>query len=151
MTDSKKIDDGGPDLSALIDKLRNALGPVREIDALIHIAAYPDCGARMEFSPPRYVRFEDVWMKNRADHLNHANNVADWWKVPSYTASVDAAMSLARHILPGMEHELTDLYGVARVTLHHDAGPFYGSSEINSLPIAICLAALSALQSRGEA
>lgn len=138
------------DLTSLIEKLRNAHGPIREIDALIRITAYPDCGARMEFNPPRYVRFEDVWLKNRADHINHANNIADWWKVPAYTASVDAAMLLARHVLPGVEIELTDLYGVARSTLHHEEGQYYGTSEINSLPIAICLATLRALQQKGS-
>ena len=138
------------DLSSLIERLGSIHGPVREIDALLHIAAYPDFGARMEFNPPRYVRFEDVWLKNRADHLNHANNVSDWWKVPAYTVSIDAAMSLARHVLPGCEHEFTDLYGVARSTLHHEDGQFYGTSEINSLPIAICLATLRALQQKGS-
>lgn len=81
--------------------------------------------------------------------------LGDWWIGHSfigrhpdrYTASIDAAVALAERALPGVELELTNLYNVARATLHHETGPFYGSSAINSLPIAICLAVLRALPS----
>lgn len=68
--------------------------------------------------------------------------------VPRYTASIDAALTLVPY---GMrdEIEITTLYQVARVgiNLNHgpDDGPHYGSNECNSIPLAICAAALRAL------
>lgn len=135
-------------LTALIERLEKADGPDREIDALIQISIFPEYGAKMDLSPSRFVMFKDVWEKNRADHINHANNVSDWWKVPNYTASIDAAVSLAESAISGVELEITNLYSAARVTLYLENGTFYGSSEINSIPLSLCLATLRALSAQ---
>jgi len=66
---------------------------------------------------------------------------------PAYTASIDAAMSLIPEEMRD-EIEITTLYRAARVTINMnhgtDGGPFYGSNECNSIPLAICAAALKA-------
>ncbi len=79
------------ELEALAKRCEAASGADRELDALIHLALFPDFGAKHDSS---WVRFEDVWKRNRAEHINHANNVADWWHVPRVTSSLDAAMTL---------------------------------------------------------
>lgn len=51
------------------------------------------------------------------------------------------------------EIEITTLYRVARVTINMnhgpDGSPFYGSNECNSIPLAICAAALRAKAGEG--
>lgn len=64
----------------------------------------------------------------------------------NYTASLDAAVALCGRVLPGAELEMTNLYNVARVTIHHEDGQFYGSDACNRLPIALCIAILKAKQ-----
>ncbi|MBP2232470.1 hypothetical protein J2847_005799 [Azospirillum agricola] len=84
-------------MGILKDRVKALTAPDREVDALIQIELNPEFGARYDrLTGPQaeFVLFSDVWRRNRADHINHANNVADWWKVPLYTASVDAAMTL---------------------------------------------------------
>lgn len=90
-----------PTFRDLLTRVEAATGPDRELDAEIQIALIPDYGARFERSPAEFVRFKDVWRTNRAEHLSHANNVADWWQCPKYTASIDAAVALIWHALPG--------------------------------------------------
>lgn len=69
-------------------------------------------------------------------------------KCPHYTTSLDAALALAELVLPGQEYEISTLYGVARVTLNlnhgDDGGPYYGSHECGSVPLALCAAILRA-------
>lgn len=64
-----------------------------------------------------------------------------------YTVSIDAALSLVPDDMRD-EIEIVTLHQVARVVinLNHgpDDGPYYGSSEVNSIPLAICAAALKA-------
>lgn len=110
------------DLIARVEKLT---GPDREVDLFIH----------MDLCPSEY---EGKWSWD------------DDTRPPHLTASIDAAVALVERVLPGAEMELTNLYNIARATLHHEAGPFYGSSAINSLPIAICLAVLRALQGKAD-
>jgi hypothetical protein len=70
------------------------------------------------------------------------------WKGPTQvTQSIDAALALVPEDMRD-EIEITTLYQVARVTInmnHGDDGcPFYGSNKCNSIPLAICSAALKA-------
>lgn len=66
---------------------------------------------------------------------------------PAYTASIDAALTLVSEEMRD-EIEITTLYQVARVgiNLNHgpDDGPFYGSNDSNSIPLALCAASLRA-------
>lgn len=124
-------------IEELIKKVEALTVPYREIDADIYIA----------FNIPM----------ERVGRLDRLGGCVGWWPkdapyesavdVPRYTTSLDAATELAERVLPGVELELTNLYNVARATLHHETGQFYGSSESNSLPVAICLAVLSAIPS----
>lgn len=66
---------------------------------------------------------------------------------PHYTTSIDAALSLVPEEMRD-EIEISTLYRVARVgiNLNHteDDGLYYGKNEANSIPLAICAAALRA-------
>jgi hypothetical protein len=68
-------------------------------------------------------------------------------EAPAYTTSIDAAMTLVPEEMRD-EIEIVTLYRVARVTINMnhtpDSGPFYGSNEANSIPLALCAAALRA-------
>ena len=73
-------------------------------------------------------------------------------RLPSYTTSIDAALTLVPEHMRD-EIEITTLYQVARVgiNLNHgpDDGPYYASNESNSIPLALCAAALKAREGRG--
>ncbi|TAA49054.1 hypothetical protein [Shinella sp. JR1-6] len=131
------------DLSSLISRVEKATGPDRELDAMVWLEMTP--GATRKFTK---VKSEtDLWPPYTIDETRAADGRLII--VPAYTSSIDAAVALAERVLPGVELEITNLYGVARVTLHHETGQFYGSSAINSLPMALVLATLRALQSKG--
>ncbi|WP_267550301.1 hypothetical protein [Rhizobium rhizogenes] len=106
-------------LEELIAALEKATGPNYELERLItEVSGYPNTNRTADGHIPPNSRF------------------------PNFTASVDAALAL----IGDDEFELTNLYGVARVTVHNqgDFGPSYGSHDGGSLPIAICIAALRA-------
>lgn len=143
-------------LSEIIEALEKAIGPDRWLDAKI------DAALRIGSEKMQRERngFEwawknfPVWAHHKqargmcgVQHLN--GDLGLIWESMAFTASIDATLTLA----PGAEIELTNLYDVARATIHtgSDYGPFYGSHECNSLPIALCIASLKALQARGDA
>lgn len=145
------------DLTALIERLENADGPSRELDARIHAAVFPKTrfmtygGDTRTKAPATY---DDIGNFD-FDKWAEVGDTVDWDALAHmfgaserYSASIDSAVALAERVLPGVELEITNLYNVARVTLHHETGPFYGSSEINSIPIAICLSVLRALSAQ---
>ena len=167
------------DLSGVIERLEKATVPDREIDAeiMFDVFATPVGKHKEDGGPIGYIRLDDQPSWNLG--LRFPGKDREWFaatrkqikgetiiierdgahvlmnslRIPELTGSVDAAIALAERVLPGCELEVTNLYSVARATLYHESGQFYGSSEINSLPIAICIAAVKAraLQSKGEA
>ncbi len=120
----------------LADRIEQAEGPSRELDAEIALLVGAPCGRRSGWS--------------------NADN-GDYYVIdecaPAYTASIDAALTL---VPEGMrdEIEITTLYQVARVAinLNHgpDDGPYYGSNARNSIPLAICAAALRTGENNGR-
>ncbi|SCB30737.1 hypothetical protein [Rhizobium lusitanum] len=132
-------------LEELIAALEKATGPDRWLDAKI------DAALRVGTVKMRSGGFEWAWANfpTWGHHkqargmcgVQHTNGDLGliWGSLP-FTDSIDAAVSL----IGGDEFEMTNLYGVARVTVYNqgDFGPSYGSSECGSLPLAICIAAL---------
>lgn len=110
------------DLNELAARCESATGPDRELDAAILQSAY-------------------VLRRGQRGDLG-----------PHYTASIDAAMTLV-HADMRDEIEITTLYRVARVTINMNHGadgyPFYGENACNSIPLAICAAALKARAHQG--
>lgn len=141
-----------PILRDLLVRVDAATGPDRELDAKIQIALIPDYGARVELSPAKFVRFEDVWRRNRAQHLNHANNVADWWKCPKYSASIDAVVALIEMAMTGQRVAIGLLIFPHRCQgdIHVDDANYYGSSPVAAPSLALLLALLKALIAREE-
>ncbi len=105
------------EMLALAKRCEAATGPDRTLDAYIEMA------------------------------VRHVAGSLYRYKSPKYTGSIDDALTLVPAGM-GDEIEITTLYLVARVgvNLNHgnDGSPFYGSSEVNSIPLALCAAALRA-------
>lgn len=133
MTDRKKIDDGGPDLSSLIERLEKAEGPNRVLDATIcwALGHEPWAGEKEETLP--------FFMEgSKIDKLT-----------PAYTASIDAAVSLAERVLPGHQVNVTKFTStIARASIGNG---WLAASNHKTPALALVLSTLRALQSRGEA
>lgn len=69
---------------------------------------------------------------------------------PSVTHSIDASIALVERMLPGAELEMTNLYGVARVTLHDVEYSFHGEDLCNRLQTALLIALFRALEAKEE-
>lgn len=154
MTDSKKIDDGGPDLSALIEKLEKAEGPDRELDCQIAFATghfdtklgYGLEGSWIERGSKRDDEWVDVHVRNKGTLIYSE-------RYPTYTSSIDSAVSLAERVLPSLSKIQPETY-VGGEYHHCEIETEEGDFEAHNCPnvaMAICLATLRALQSRGEA
>jgi hypothetical protein len=120
-------------LDVLAARVEAADGPDRKLDLLIAKAAgHVRQQAEYDYALSEY---ETAW----AGGLGQ--------RVPEYTASLDAAMTLIPDDMRD-EIEITTLYQVARVTINMnhgpDGSPFYGSNKCNSIPLALCAAALRA-------
>ncbi len=120
-------------LETLASRVEALGGADREVDRDITIAIFP------------WVVLRENGDLVRADGLPWAGVRI---RVLDYTASIDAAMTLVPEDMRD-EIEITTLYCVARVTINMnhgpDGSPFYGSNESNSIPLAICAAALRAI------
>lgn len=141
-------------ISEIIEALENAEGPSRwldaKIDAVLRVGTIKMRQGGYEWAWDNF----PIWAHHKEARgmcgVQHGNGgLGLIWDSMEFTASIDAAFSL----LPGEEIELTNLYGVARATVHNgsDYGPFYGSHVCNSLPIALCIAALKAIQAKAGA
>jgi len=137
----------------IIDRLGKATGPDRWLDARI------DAALRIGTEKMRGTGYEWAWNNFPVwrHHLSAAGmcgvlhdngDLGLIWDSEKFTASIDAAIALVERTLPWCEVDMTNLYGVARVTLHHEDSPFYGSDECNNFPIAILLALFQALEAQ---
>lgn len=127
------------DLQGLIERLEKAEGPDRELDNSLTLAAFPE--GRIVLAPDQ-----------RYDYIMGSSGGGP---VSPLTASIDAAVAFAERVLPGC------WYQIAKGKLR-DAEPLFGalilfgSDEVlgagehpTSLPIAILIATLRALQAQG--
>lgn len=121
----------------LIEKLEAAEGPSQELDREIWLRAVASKDQIKMVAIGRK-HFGDAEANDRIDIMSDSR---------SYTASIDTALTLVPEEMRD-EISITTLHCVARVAinLNHapDDGPYYGSSEYNSIPIALCIAALRA-------
>src|ERR1700761_1836118 len=120
-------------LLELAKQCEAATGPDRGLDGRIFIAITPGVA--------------------EAGRIDQNDGVVGWWpkdapyqaarEVPRYTGSLDAALNL---VPEGMESELTNLYGVARVAvgLNYNNGPTHGEHVGGDLCLALAAAALRA-------
>lgn len=125
-------------ITAIKKALEKATGPDRRIDRDIaeHIV-----GTKYRSTQRGREWFDD----------SHGG-VETWSRHPiPYTASIDAAIALMEKILPGSEIEMTNLYGVARVTIHDVENSFHGSDPCNRINTALLIALFSALEARAYA
>jgi len=123
-------------LTSLIERIEAATEPDRELDCAIFCATaespfqnyYPDCVLASQGGFAARIEVAEI---------------------PYFTSSIDTALTL----LPlGYEYDLTNMYGVARVSvgLNCEPGPFYGANECGSMPLALLAAILRARQTEGR-
>lgn len=126
----------------IITRLEAASGPDRELDADIWLNTTE--GATRVSTPVR--SSTDAWPPYIIDETRDASGRLII--VPSYTASLDASIALVERKLPGAELEMTNLYGVARVTLFDVDNSFHGEDHCNRLQTALLIALFKALQAQ---
>lgn len=164
------------DLALLIERLAKLAGPCRETDLAVHLAVYPGGYiARLMKYPRGLVAAEgthwDIWQggavvyETRDEHGRCYSNGG--YPLPNYTASIDAALSLApeglapvialtgvwaRHMpnsgkpiweaaFPDRGTEDFEEYTIGEI------GDFEASGTAATPAIALCIAALKARQS----
>ncbi len=121
------------DLTSLIEKLEKAEGPSRELDGDIHNTVL---GTAYVFAPHSVTGFLTSATNNGCPI------------VAGYTSSIDAAVSLAGRVLPGHQVNVTRFTStVARASIGNG---WIAASTHRTPALAICLATLRAIQSKGE-
>lgn len=139
------------DLSGIIERLEKATGPSRYDDCHLWVVAKGG-DARMVVCDSSEKSF--VWERGIDGMWIRA--VVEFSEVPKYTASVDAAIALAERVLPGWT--IASIGQDDRKGWHTELRQGYRTSYSTvalggalAPAIAICLATLRALQSKGEA
>lgn len=121
-------------LQSLRERVEKADGPDRELDALI-TEAFED-----ERSLGR------IYLESR-----RKGEYAPRGFLISYTASIDSAVALIERKFPGCEFEMTNIYGIARVSLplNFSDTPYATATRLDgNLALALIAALLSALETR---
>jgi hypothetical protein len=142
------------DLTALIARVEAATGPDRELDAASFVAITPGC-VEVERRPPDGLIESDQaawlfrWKPRRWSD--------SWRAVPRYTASLDAALTLANDwVIASLGDMVADgLPGavllISTDPIKHATGIGYGTRESGCLARALTAAALRArLASMGD-
>lgn len=132
-------------LSDLIARVEAATGPDRETDGMIWCAANDYQFLEWDGDGCRYRAVSDGWF--------------DSHHIPSYTASLDAAIGLVERVLPGWVWNVSST-GTAWLMDPNNNEEFYDASGCETLPIrpkkpltppiALLLALLRSLQHQGE-
>lgn len=131
------------DLKELLERVEKAEGPDRELDVLIAQA----------IAKPTTMLNGLTFDGAVAAYPNDLAGIAQNWPVPTYTASLDAALALVERVLPGWKKAFShrsfqyDGWLVTLVPVSGDAQQ--GRSE--SAALALLAAMLNALLSQREA
>lgn len=131
---------------ALIARLEALIGSDRELDAEIDVALF---GGETIWKTANYTM--ESYPASRRPSATHIGGFANE-HVPSYTASLDAAVALVERVLPGWTYLLNN-DGVRKdracmADLFPPNWPLGKNYEAThrQMPIAICIATLLALQ-----
>lgn len=138
------------DLNALLERVRAATGPDRELDCLIWQTAEPDRRVMMDQGkafgpgpkrPASYGRLADFPMEKWDDW----EAIGGWIDAPRLTASIDAALALVERmgLTPHVLHHGRIVWDAGLIVSDHAETEWEGRH--NSLPLAILSALLSAL------
>lgn len=114
----------------IIARLEKLTGPDREVDRVIdHVVFWPN-------EAPRNLEI----------------SIRDEWDVPTYTASIDAAVALVERVLPGcgVSIERHPVYGDWWDAAIFDQTPkTIANARKQTAALAVCLALLRALEAEG--
>jgi len=134
------------DLSSLIARLEAAEGPDRELDR--DIALTVDGFVYEKRGKDAKPWFYHSTIGGRRQLISPYNSE----RLPAYTSSIDAAVSLAERVLPGLSKIQPETY-VGGEFHHCEIETEDGDFEAHNCPnaaIAICLATLRALDQKGS-
>ena len=160
-------------LTALLERVRAASGADREIDGRLWCLITPErrfvalakSGQTWgDFEPggfnpkssvmPGMVFERTDYEGTREDIQRNGGRFQSFSSSPSYTASIDAALALTGRLLPGVEYEITNLYGVAMASLPMNMSSVVDYQterrEDGIVPLAILAALLSALIAQAQ-
>lgn len=137
------------DLSSLIARLEAAGGPDRELDCHLWVAAQGG-DARMNYVESESKCF--VW--ERGIDGMWIRGVVNFRAVPSYTSSIDAAVSLAERVLPGANRTIRKRFRTTNGLISgHVYDAHVSGGDVCEGPneaIALVLATVRALQQKGS-
>lgn len=139
------------DLSSLIARLEKAEKPDRGLDAKISAVLEPHLFDAPGFTPIRPIpefRYDPAENVIRFE----GGGLMDVRFFPAVTSSIDAAVSLAERVLPGLSKIQPETY-VGGEYHHCEIETEDGDFEAHNCPnaaIAICLATLHALDQKGS-
>lgn len=126
--------------------------PITEIKKALENSTGPDRGIDRDIAEHIVGTKYRSTQRGREWFDDSHGGVETWSRHPTpYTASIDAAIALMEKILPGAEIEISNLYGVARVTLHDVDNSFHGSDPCNRINTAFLVALLNALEAKAGA
>lgn len=144
----------GADYASLIARLERATGADRELDAVAHIAMFPDqpimtyggsVGGPEGIRPAAYSTIGVVWPGGRGIEFDPIG-LAVLIQAPRYTASLDAALALVGEKLPGAGYELfTQIAGKSYRAAVFNTGNVGADAEAPTMPLAVLIALLKAL------
>lgn len=143
------------DVGGVLERLRAATGPDRELDAAIEVATFVPSEWRMDC---RQGSKSGTCVVTYIDH--RGKRTTGTYRAPSVTYSLDAALALVERVLPGWSWGVSRLdaglvAGVvaAPVDVEPDHEEDWGcqSAEAATGPLALCIAALQALSTRAPA
>lgn len=108
-------------MSEILERLRKATGPGRELDAAIEVCFHPFLAGLARTDSGGWIHPEFGFIRS----------------APEYTASIDEALKLVERCLPGAEWEIT-------------MSPVCARREDMNVPLAILIALFTALESQEQ-
>lgn len=124
----------------LIEKLEAADGPSRELDAEIHDALH---SSHMAFNSGN-----QGWKVLAGDPRSPTR---EYFELPAYTSSLDAAVALVERVLPEVEFDINGYRKFYSAVVYTGGGPQNEVGAQGKHPaLALCIALLKALEAREE-
>jgi hypothetical protein len=131
------------DLSSLIERLEKATGPSRDLDVEIMNALDPRSSDEKRLFGGKLYQASWGAVGQLCDHIRY------FVEAPFPTSSIDAAVSLAERVSPNWQINLSIFHDtLAEASFGNREAP-HARSKAPKPALAICLATLRALQSKG--
>lgn len=149
-TQTERVSDerSGPDLASLLERVRSATGPDREIDGRIevHFRIHPWGPFHWINRSPEvnFASYEgDVWLSGGAGKFPGSG-----WQSKPYTSSIDAALALVERLMPGASVNMLQVAKSCNAAVFPEGAGMMPTQVAPTLPLAILAALLTSLKER---